>query len=119
MMLSGVPNFAYAVGYTNIAWTLKVDLVCEHFCRLLDYMDAHGHDTVVPVLDDPTMDRVPMMDMTSGYVQRAIAKFPRAGTNGPWTLKHAYEFDVARLRHGPVEDDALRFTPKQPALVVS
>ncbi|MDT0470442.1 NAD(P)/FAD-dependent oxidoreductase, partial [Streptomyces sp. DSM 41699] len=42
MMLSGVPNFAYAVGYTNIAWTLKVDLVCEHFCRLLDYMDAHG-----------------------------------------------------------------------------
>lgn len=119
MMLSGVPNFAYAVGYTNIAWTLKVDLVCEHFCRLLDYMDAHGHDTVVPVLDDPTMDRVPMMDMTSGYVQRAIAKFPRAGTNGPWTLKHAYEFDVARLRHGPVEDDALWFTPKQPALVVS
>ncbi|QRY52858.1 flavin-containing monooxygenase [Mycolicibacterium septicum] len=119
MMLSGVPNFAYAVGYTNIAWTLKVDLVCEHFCRLLDYMDAHGHGAVVPVLDEPTMDRVPMMDMTSGYVQRAIAKFPRAGTSGPWTLKHAYEIDVERLRHGPVEDDALKFTPKKPALVVS
>ncbi|MGV0737433.1 NAD(P)/FAD-dependent oxidoreductase [Mycobacterium syngnathidarum] len=119
MMLSGVPNFAYAVGYTNIAWTLKVDLVCEHFCRLLDYMDAHGHGTVVPTLDEPTMDRVPMMDMTSGYVQRAIAKFPRAGTSGPWTLKHAYEIDVERLRHGPVEDDALKFTPKKPALVVS
>ncbi|PQM45081.1 FAD-containing monooxygenase EthA [Mycobacterium talmoniae] len=38
MMLSGVPNLAFAVGYTNISWTLKVDLVCEHFCRLLDYM---------------------------------------------------------------------------------
>ncbi|ORA31493.1 flavin-containing monooxygenase [Mycobacterium aquaticum] len=119
MMLSGVPNFAYAVGYTNIAWTLKVELVCEHFCRLLDYMDAHGHGTVVPVFDDPVMDRVPMMDMTSGYVQRAIAKFPRAGTSGPWTLRHAYEIDVARLRHGPVEDAALRFTPKKPALAVS
>lgn len=119
MMLSGVPNFAYAVGYTNIAWTLKVDLVCEHFCRLLDYMDAHGHGTFVPVLDQPAMDRVPMMDMTSGYVQRAIAKFPRAGTSGPWTLKHAYEIDVERLRHGPVEDDSLKFTPKKPALVVS
>jgi cation diffusion facilitator CzcD-associated flavoprotein CzcO len=33
MMLSGVPNFALAVGYTNASWTLKVDLVCEHFLR--------------------------------------------------------------------------------------
>ncbi|KWX25848.1 FAD-containing monooxygenase EthA [Mycolicibacterium wolinskyi] len=119
MMLSGVPNFAYAVGYTNLAWTLKVDLVCEHFCRLLDYMDANGHGTVVPTLDNPAMERVPLMDMTSGYVQRAIRKFPRAGTTGPWTLKHAYEFDVERLRHGPVEDAVLKFTPKKPALVVS
>src|SRR5581483_5512805 len=30
MMLSGVPNFAFAIGYTNSSWTLKVDLVCEH-----------------------------------------------------------------------------------------
>ena len=35
MMLSGVPNFAYAIGYTNSSWTLKIGLLCEHFCRLL------------------------------------------------------------------------------------
>ncbi|MFX5085423.1 FAD-containing monooxygenase EthA, partial [Acinetobacter baumannii] len=35
MMLSDIPNFAFAFGYTNIAWTLKVDLVWQHFCRLL------------------------------------------------------------------------------------
>src|SRR5437764_9553400 len=28
MMLSGVPNFAFVVGYENASWTLKVDLVC-------------------------------------------------------------------------------------------
>ena len=55
-MLSGIPNFAFAVGYTNSSWTLKVDLVCEHLCRLLSYMDVHGCDTVVPVADDPTVD---------------------------------------------------------------
>ncbi len=27
MMLSGVPNFLFAIGYTNSSWTLKVDLV--------------------------------------------------------------------------------------------
>ncbi|KUH94517.1 NAD(P)/FAD-dependent oxidoreductase [Mycobacterium sp. IS-3022] len=119
MMLSGVPNLAFAVGYTNISWTLKVDLVCEHFCRLLDYMDAHGYGTVEPVLDDPHMERVPAMDMSSGYVQRAIAKFPRGGTSGPWAFKHAYEMDAERLREGPVEDDALKFTPAKPAVLMS
>ncbi|MFL0286493.1 flavin-containing monooxygenase [Mycobacterium sp. SMC-21] len=111
MMLSGVPNFAFAVGYTNIAWTLKVDLVCEHFCRMLDYMDEHGYANVVPILEDGTMERVPLLDMTSGYVQRAVAKFPRGGTYGPWAFKHAYEMDQERLRNGPIEDPALVFTP--------
>ena len=30
MMLSGVPNFAYVIGYTNASWTLKADLVSEY-----------------------------------------------------------------------------------------
>lgn len=119
MMLSGVPNFVFALGYTNISWTLKVDLVCEHFCRLLDYMDSHGYGTVEPVLDDPHMDRVPVVDMSSGYVQRAIARFPRGGTSGPWTVQMAYEKDVERLRRGPVEDPALEFAPSRTAAVAS
>ncbi|GAA5148309.1 NAD(P)/FAD-dependent oxidoreductase [Pseudonocardia eucalypti] len=111
MMLTGVPNFAFAIGYTNISWTLKVDLVCEHFCRLLDHMDRTGDATVVPVLDDPEMERLPLFDLSSGYVQRRIGLFPRGGTRGVWTAAMAYEQDSARLRHGPVEDPALRFAP--------
>nr|WP_258174696.1 hypothetical protein [Actinopolyspora mortivallis] len=114
MMLSGVPNLAYAIGYTNISWTLKVDLVREHFCRLLDHMDTHGFTTVEPVLDDPDMERVPLMDLSAGYVQRGISKFPRAGTRGLWTLKHTYEEDVERLRKGPVEDGVLQYTTPTP-----
>ncbi|MET8545253.1 NAD(P)/FAD-dependent oxidoreductase [Kitasatospora sp. NPDC004799] len=110
MMLSGVPNFVFALGYTNLSWTLKVDLVGEHFCRLLDHMDAHGYRTVEPVLDDPYLERLPYMDLTSGYVRRGIGTFPRRGTSGPWTVEMAYEKDVERLRRGPVADSALRFT---------
>ena len=30
MMLNGVPNFAFAFGYTNASWTLKADLTCKY-----------------------------------------------------------------------------------------
>ncbi|MFB7718126.1 flavin-containing monooxygenase [Nocardia sp. NPDC056100] len=111
MMLSEVPNLAFVVGYTNISWTLKADLVSEHFCRLLDYMDANGFHTVAPVAADPEMTRVPLVgDLNSGYVQRGIEDFPHAGSTGPWTVEMAYEHDARRLREGPVPDAALRFT---------
>ena len=46
MMFSGVPNLAYALGYTNASWTLKGDLVAEYVCRLLNHMDEHGYTPV-------------------------------------------------------------------------
>ena len=41
VMLDGIPNFSFVIGYTNASWTLKVGLVCEHFCR---FAHAHGRD---------------------------------------------------------------------------
>ncbi len=110
MMLSGVPNFAFAVGYTNSSWTLKVDLVCDHLCRMLALMDARGYDTVVAVDNDPTVERRPLLDLRAGYVQRAVDRFPKQGSHGPWTVEMNYRADQARLRKGPVEDPALRFS---------
>ena len=55
MMLSGVPNMAFTIGYTNASWTLKADLVSEYVCRLLNYMDANGYDTARPESGDPEM----------------------------------------------------------------
>jgi monooxygenase len=107
--LSGVPNLAIAVGYVNASWTLKVDLVCEHFCRLIAHMDEHGYDTVLPVADDPTIERRPLLDFSAGYVQRAVDRFPKQGSKDPWTIEMSYATDRQRLRHGPVEDPALQF----------
>ena len=109
MMLSEVPNFAFAFGYTNSSWTLKVDLVCDHLCRLLAHMDRHGYTTVTPVADDLTMTRRPFLDFAAGYVQRSIDLFPKQGSRGPWTVEMNYAADRARLRNGPVEDPALQF----------
>ena len=110
MMLSGVPNFAYAMGYTNSAWTLKVGLVCEHFCRLLARMDAHGDDIARPVPANPAMPTRPFLDLGAGYVQRAIDHLPRQGDRPPWRTSLTYAADVKLLRHLPVEDTDLHFS---------
>lgn len=110
MMLSGVPNFAYAMGYTNISWTLKVDLVAEHLCRLLDHMDASGFDTVVPTLDDPGVGTDLMFDgFQAAYMQRSVEAWPRQGTARPWRAPMDYAFDREQLQRGAVQDPALRF----------
>jgi cation diffusion facilitator CzcD-associated flavoprotein CzcO len=113
-MLSGIPNLAFSFGYTNSSWTLKVDLVCEHLCRLLKYMDSRGYTTVTPVIDDPAMKRRPMLDFEAGYILRALDEFPQQGTSGPWTIEMDYWADHSRLRKGAVEDSALRFGTAKP-----
>ncbi|KDE98243.1 FAD-containing monooxygenase EthA [Mycolicibacterium aromaticivorans JS19b1 = JCM 16368] len=118
-MISDIPNLAFAFGYTNSSWTLKVGLVCEHLCRLLAYMDRHGYTTVVPIVDDPHMDKRPMLDFSAGYVQRSVDLFPQQGSTGPWTVEMDYWADHDRLRKGSVEDPALRFSTAVGAQAVS
>jgi len=40
MMFTGVPNFAWVFGYFRAGWTLRVELVAEVICRLLNHMTA-------------------------------------------------------------------------------
>jgi cation diffusion facilitator CzcD-associated flavoprotein CzcO len=109
-MLSGVPNFAYAIGYTNSSWTLKVDLVGDYLCRLMAFMDARGLDVCVPVNDDPSMPTRPLLDFGAGYVRRAAPHLPQQGTRGPWTVSMSYRDDLRRLRDGEIDDGVARFS---------
>ena len=58
-MLSGVPNLAVALGYTNASWTLKAELACQYTCRVLNHMAKGGYRRCTPVQDDPTMATEP------------------------------------------------------------
>ncbi len=108
-MLTGLPNLSFVFGYTNASWTLKADLLCAYVCRLLNYMDKHGYQQVVPRLSDPTVEDLPLLDLTSGYIQRAMDKFPRQGSKLPWRLYQNYFFDTLMIRFGSIKDDALEF----------
>jgi monooxygenase len=121
LMLTGVPNSAAALGYTNASWTLKCELTIEYVCRLLNHMDAHGYRRVVPVNRDPSIAPEPMIDFNSGYVLRSIDKFPKQGSKPPWRLYQNYARDILALRHGEVDDEALEFSRgrvREPAALV-
>ncbi len=111
MMFNEVPNYAFAIGYTNASWTLKCDLTAEYVCRLLKYMDAHGYARCTPRVNDPDVKEEPIIDFTSGYVRRALDTLPRQGSKTPWRLHQNYVRDLSMLRYGRVEDGAMEFEP--------
>ena len=110
MMYEGVPNMASAFGYTNASWTLKCDLTCEYVCRMLNHMRKTGLRQATPVNTDPTIQFVPWLDFSSGYVRRAMAKFPKQGHKAPWRLRQNYAKDLMNLRYAKLDDGVLRFT---------
>ena len=112
MMLSGVPNFAFAIGYTNASWTLKVDLVSDYLCRLLNHMDRNGYGSCVPV-PGPGMEGRPLLDFRANYVLRSLESFPRQGSRDPWRMSMNYLRDAGSMPRTSVTVDML-FTP-QPA----
>lgn len=107
-MLSDVPNMTFVFGYTNASWTLKLDLVCEYSCRLIAHMDRYGYGSCTPVAD-AAMPTRPFLDFGAGYVKRALDRFPKQGTYGPWKVKMSYAQDLEVMRAGPVDDGVLVF----------
>lgn len=110
VMFSGVPNFGMTMGYTNASWTLKADLTSEYVCRLINFMDKNGTPIATPTLPaDGSVGTEPMLDFTSGYVQRAIKDLPKQGDRKPWRLNQNYPKDIINLRHKAVDDGVLVF----------
>ncbi|MFM9923066.1 NAD(P)/FAD-dependent oxidoreductase [Variovorax sp. H27-G14] len=114
MMFSDVPNLASSFGYTNASWTLKSDLTCAYVCRLLNHMHKHGWAQCTPRNDDPTLAPEPWLDFSSGYVTRAVGKFPKQGARTPWRVHQNYARDLLSLRFGAVDDGVMVFSNPLP-----
>jgi monooxygenase len=109
LMINDVPNLVFLLGYSNASWTLKIDLVCDYLVRLLTFMDERNHAVVTPRLRG-SMEKVPLMDLSSGYIQRAEGTVMWAGTRDPWRLKNNWYFDRRMIHHSPIDDKELEFS---------
>lgn len=110
MMLSGVPNMAYVVGYTNASWTLKSDLTGAFVCRVLRHMQRTGSQVCMPALPASGVQAQPWVDFSSGYIQRSLDQFPVQGSSAPWRLNQNYLRDLMDLRFRPLADGVLQFS---------
>ncbi|AXS83844.1 MULTISPECIES: NAD(P)/FAD-dependent oxidoreductase [Marinobacter] len=110
VMVEGVPNAGMIFGYTNISWTLKVDVAAEYLCRLMNLMDRQGYRTVVARdTENSRAEDTILGSLNSGYIRRAADRLPRQGTHGPWKSSQNYLEDVKILRFEPIEDGYLEF----------
>ena len=111
-MFVGVPNMAWVFGYFRSSWTLRVDLVGDFVCRLLNHMKDKGLSKVVPSLrpEDGEMPLSPWIDpenFNPGYVMRGGHLLPKQGDKPEWRHAHDYEVDKETLAAADLGDGTL------------
>ncbi|MAG34179.1 MAG: FAD-containing monooxygenase EthA [Deltaproteobacteria bacterium] len=99
MMFTGVPNMLWVFGYFRASWTLRVDLLGDFVCRLLNHMQKKGAKRVEPVLrpEDEDMALLSWMDpenFNPGYLMRSMHLLPKRGDKPEW--QHTQDYWVER-----------------------
>jgi cation diffusion facilitator CzcD-associated flavoprotein CzcO len=103
VMLQDLPNLAFVVGYTNASWTLGADATAQMMTRLMNYMSKNGYAAAVPRVDDPDkMERMPMLNLNSTYLQRAFSLMPKTGNKGQWRPRTNYFSDMSAAKWGDI-----------------
>lgn len=95
MMFTGVPNLVWVFGYFRAAWTLRVDLLGDFVCRLLDHMAQKGAERVEVQVpdgsDDPLLSWIEPENFNPGYLMRDMDKMPkRLGDRPEW--RHTQDY---------------------------
>ena len=106
-MLSDVPNLFLSLGYTNMSWTLKCDLIARYVCRLLQFRQENGYVTCQPRRQAVAERK--LIDFSSGYFQRASHILPKQGEQDPWTLHQSYIRDLLQTKYARVDDSVMEF----------
>ena len=114
MMFTGVPNMAWVFGYFRSSWTLRVDLVADFVCQLLNAMQAKGMRSVVPTLRDEERDMplspwVDPEDFNPGYLTRDMDLLPRRGDKPEWRHSQDYWLDKDLFPKIDLDDGTLAY----------
>lgn len=101
IMNSGVPNLFYTAGSPRNSYTMRVDLVCDFVCRLLNHMDEQGASqcTPTPAEQDRDMVRLPWVneDFNPGYAKRGSHLLPVQSNREPWIFNPDYYLEKDQL----------------------
>jgi cation diffusion facilitator CzcD-associated flavoprotein CzcO len=112
MMFTGVPNLVWVFGYFRASWTLRVDIIADFVCHLLDHMTERGASTVTPALrpqdaDMPVFDWVDPENFNPGYLMRGAHLMPKRGNKPEWEHSQDYWTEKDMLPNADLEDGCL------------
>jgi cation diffusion facilitator CzcD-associated flavoprotein CzcO len=110
MMLEGVPNLAFAIGYTNASWTLKAELSSEYVCKLVNHLHDSGLQVCTPIAGGRVETEGTVFGLSSGYVQRAAHLLPKQGTSFPWQVHQSYLRDYRAMKVKGIHDEFMQFS---------
>ncbi|NIB42406.1 NAD(P)/FAD-dependent oxidoreductase [Pseudomaricurvus alkylphenolicus] len=115
ILLSGLPNLAMMFGYLRTSWTMRVDLVCDYLCRLINHMDKKGAKVVTPTLreQDRNMPKnrwISEQEFNPGYFNRRHHLMPKSGDREPWVFSPDYYTEKDQLPNFDLDDDTLIYT---------
>jgi len=120
MMFTGVPNMVWVFGYFRSSWTLRVDLVADFVCRLLNHMDRKEIGEVRTELraEDEDMEILPWIDTDNfnpGYLMRSLHLMPKRGSKRDW--QHNQDFGRERYELPAIDlaGDEFVYTPAKVA----
>jgi cation diffusion facilitator CzcD-associated flavoprotein CzcO len=111
MMFTGVPNLVWVFGYFRASWTLRVDLVADFVCRMVNHMKATGANKVMPALraEDHNMPLLPWIDpenFNPGYMMRGMHLLPKRGDKPEWQHNQDYWAEKDEFPAIDLEDKA-------------
>lgn len=103
VMLCGVPNLFWCMGYNGASLTLKVEPVAVHIIRVVEFMRQNGYSSIEPVppaVHERNGNRV--FSSTATYVKRKGHLFPKQGSRSPWKYIQNYLSDMWPLKLEPI-----------------
>ena len=114
MMFTGVPNLLWVFGYFRASWTLRVDLLGDFVCRLLNHMEEKGFKKVAPILrsEDKDMPLLPWMDpenFNPGYLMRSMHLLPKRGDKPEWQHTQDYWAEKVDIPAIDLEDEVFDY----------
>ena len=112
MMFTGVPNMAWVFGYFRASWTLRVDMLGDLVCRMLNHMDEIDAQRIEVALrdEDKDMEVLPWIseeDFNPNYLMRGLDQLPQRGDKPVW--RHNQDYWVEREEIPATDIDGAEF----------
>jgi cation diffusion facilitator CzcD-associated flavoprotein CzcO len=114
MMFTGVPNMVWIFGYFRASWTLRVDLIGDFVCRLLNHMGKKQVHSVEPVLrpEDKSMELHSWIEpdnFNPNYLMRSMHLLPKRGDKHEWMHTQDYWLEKDEIPKIDLDDPAFTY----------